>query len=205
MRRATTRARPLAAPVRAANHRTAETPTLTLDLEQIRRNHDLLRTAFPSTWLYYAVKANPAPGILATLATAGCRFDIASIGEAFAALAAGADPAHLSYTTPIKKFADIKAAHELGVPWFTADSADEVDKVAVAAPGATLFVRIAVGNDGAAAPFGEKFGCDPRHAADLLRRATHAGLSPAGVSWHVGSQQLDVHAWDKPMGVALLQ
>ncbi|MEV4079834.1 type III PLP-dependent enzyme [Nonomuraea fuscirosea] len=198
----TASATPLAAPVRAARRRPVETPILTLDLEQIRRNHDLLRTAFPGIWLYYAVKANPAPDILATLADAGCRFDVASIGEAFAAVAAGGDLAHLSYTTPAKKFADIKAAYELGVPWFTADSADEVDKVAAAAPGASLFVRIAVANDGAAAPFGDKFGCDPEHAADLLRRAARAGLSPAGVSWHVGSQQLDVHAWDKPIEAA---
>jgi ornithine decarboxylase len=92
--------------------------------------------------VYYAVKANPALEILASLAAAGCRFDVASIGEVHAVLAAQGDPSHMAYTTTIKKFGDIKAAHKLGVTMFAADSADEIDKIAAAAPGSSVLVRI---------------------------------------------------------------
>lgn len=175
------------------------TPLLWIDLRQIRLNHHVIHSAFPGALVYYAIKANPAPEIVATLAAAGCRFDVASIGEVNTALAAGAEPSLMAFTTTIKKAADIKAAHALGVPAFTADSADEIDKIAVAAPGAQLTVRIAVDNAGAAAPFGPKFGCEPTLATDLLRRAARAGLIPVGVSCHVGSQQLDVYAWEQPI------
>ncbi|MEV4116850.1 hypothetical protein [Nonomuraea sp. NPDC049695] len=58
-----------------------ETPLLTIDLQQIRRNHHALTSAFADlgALMYYAVKANPAPDILATLTAVGCRFDIASL------------------------------------------------------------------------------------------------------------------------------
>ncbi|PZG18039.1 type III PLP-dependent enzyme [Nonomuraea aridisoli] len=182
----------------------AETPLLVIDLRQIRSNAHAIAAAFSGMdpLVYYAVKANPAPEILSTLAAAGCRFDIASLGEARAALAAGAPAGHLAYTTTIKKAGDIRAAYELGVTLYTADSPDEIDKISAAAPGAWVAIRIAVDNTGAAAPFGSKFGCAPEQAADLLRRATRVGLIPAGVSCHVGSQQLDVHAWDKPIAAA---
>lgn len=186
----------------ALDTRAAQTPLLSIDLKQIRRNQQLLSTAFPGVHLYYAVKANPTPEVLATLVAAGCRFDVASLGEVSAALAAGAQAHHLSYTTTIKKAPDIRAAHEAGVNMFTADSANEVDKIAAAAPGAYVFIRIAVDNFGSAAPFGQKFGCEPNTAADLLRRAARKDLIPAGISFHVGSQQLNVRAWEQPIAAA---
>ena len=45
-------------------------------------------------------------------------------------------------------------------------------------------------------PFGHKFGCAPKEAVALLNRARQLGLAPDGVSFHVGSQQLDPTAWD---------
>ncbi|WP_223168015.1 type III PLP-dependent enzyme [Nonomuraea sp. SYSU D8015] len=184
--------------------RGSATPILSIDLQQIRLNHHAICAAFPDALVYYAVKANPAPEVLASLTAAGCRFDVASLGEARAALLAGAEGCHLSYTTTVKKAADIKAAHELGVRVFAADSADEIDKIAGAAPGSRVFVRIAVDDSQgtAAAPFGSKFGCEPELAADLLRRVARVGLVPAGVSFHVGSQQLDVDAWEQPIAAA---
>ncbi|MEV4116950.1 type III PLP-dependent enzyme [Nonomuraea sp. NPDC049695] len=161
-----------------------------------------LLTLLLAAGCYYAVKANPHPQVLATLAAIGSRFDVASLGEIQAVLAAGGEAAGLAYTTTIKKAADIRSAYELGVRVFTADSPNEIDKIAAAAPGAWVFVRIAVDNAGAAAPFGTKFGCDPTLAADLLRRIARAGLMPAGISCHVGSQQTDVYAWDEPIRAA---
>ena len=47
--------------------------------------------------------------------------------------------------------------------------------------------------------FTHKFGCDAEMAIDLLIRAKALGLRPAGVSFHVGSQQTDPLQWDSPI------
>ena len=58
-----------------------ETPYLSIDLGQVRKNFRALRTALPEAQIRYAVKANPAEPVLRLLATEGSAFDIASIGE----------------------------------------------------------------------------------------------------------------------------
>jgi diaminopimelate decarboxylase len=55
---------------------------------------------------------------------------------------------------------------------------------------------------GSLTPFGRKFGCAPEVAADLLGLASELGLKPAGVSFHVGSQQLNPTAWDAGIAAA---
>ena len=67
-----------------------------------------------------------------------------------------------------------------------------------AAPGSTVYVRLATDGAGADWPLSHKFGCGPGEAAKLALRACHLGL-PVGVSFHVGSQQRDPAAWDRPL------
>src|SRR3546814_4757181 len=69
-----------------------EGPCLVVDLEEVRRNYLAFERALPDSRIFYAVKANPAPEILAGLAALGSCFDCASIPEIEAALAAGATP-----------------------------------------------------------------------------------------------------------------
>ena len=45
-------------------------------------------------------------------------------------------------------------------------------------------------------PLSRKFGCHPDMAIELLIQARELGLVPYGISFHVGSQQKDVAAWD---------
>jgi len=71
------------------------------------------------------------------------------------------------------------------------DSEAELQKIAAAAPGARVFCRILVQGEGALWPLNRKFGCEPDMAADLLIAARGLGLEPYGVSFHVGSQQLE--------------
>jgi ornithine decarboxylase len=58
--------------------------------------------------------------------------------------------------------------------------------------------------DGAGAewPLSRKFGCVPEMAPDVLEHAHRLGLEAYGVSFHVGSQQADVMAWDQALGSA---
>jgi len=178
-----------------AQTRTDE-PCLVIDLDQVRRNYDSFRRAMPESAIYYAVKANPHPEILRLLAAAGSNFDCASVAEVRMALDAGATADRISYGNTIKKERDIARAYELGVRLFAVDCDEEVGKIARAAPGAKVFCRVLTSGEGAEWPLSRKFGCDPELAVSVLEGAYRLGLEPVGVSFHVGSQQTNVAAWD---------
>ena len=118
------------------------------------------------------------------------------------ALEAGATPQRISFGNTIKKERDVARAFALGVKMFAVDCAEEVEKIARAAPGSRVFCRVLTDGEGAEWPLSRKFGCVPAMAADVLRHAYALGLEPYGVSFHVGSQQTDVHAWDRALGDA---
>lgn len=171
-------------------------PCLVIDLDVVEERYRSLTEALPGAAVHYAVKANPSPGVLARLAALGSRFDIASPAEIELCLAAGVDPSRISYGNTIKKRRDIAFAHAAGVRSFVVDSEEELGKVAAAAPGSTVVVRILVSGDGADWPLSRKFGCEPDMAVDLLVEAGTLGLDAAGVSFHVGSQQRRPEMWD---------
>jgi ornithine decarboxylase len=171
------------------------TPCLVVDLDIVRDRFRAVRAALPTARICYAVKANPASEVIALLAELGADFDVASTAEITLCLANGARPESLSYGNTIKKPADIAFAHRQGVSLFTTDSHSDIEHIARHAPGARVFCRVLVQPPGAATPFGRKFGCDEQMACDILLRATELGLRAHGVSFHVGSQQTDPHAW----------
>ncbi|MHA1109267.1 MAG: type III PLP-dependent enzyme, partial [Alphaproteobacteria bacterium] len=179
-----------------------ETPCLVVDLEIVADNFSRLRDALPTAAIYYALKANPAPQILEMLNTMGCSFDAASIYEIESCLAAGAPPERLSFGNTIKKQAHIARAFGHGVRLFAFDSAAELVKLAAAAPGARVYCRFLTTGNGADWPLSNKFGCAPEGVVTLLQQAAELGLRPAGVSFHVGSQQRDLAQWDTAFGIA---
>ncbi len=172
------------------------TPCLVIDLDVVEERYRALTAVLPGVSVHYAVKANPSPGVLARLAGLGSRFDVASPVEIDLCLAAGVDPRWISYGNTIKKRRDIAYAHAVGVRLFVVDSGEELGKVAAAAPGAAVLVRVLVSGEGADWPLSRKFGCDPDMAVDLLVEAGTLGLEPAGVSFHVGSQQKEPERWE---------
>ena len=177
-------------------------PCVVVDLEVIRENYLAVAKALPDTRVFYAVKANPAPEILKLLADLGSSFDTASTGEIDMVLAAGATADRISYGNTIKKERDIARAYEQGVRLFAADSEVEVEKIARAAPGSRVFCRILCDGTGAEWPLSRKFGCVPEMAPRVLEHAHRLGLVAHGISFHVGSQQNDVKAWDKALASA---
>lgn len=177
-------------------------PCLVVDLDVVRDNYVAFERALPESKIYYAVKANPAPEILRLLAGLGSSFDTASVAEIEMALDAGASPDRISYGNTIKKERDIARAHELGIDLFAVDCVEEVEKVARAAPGARVFCRVLTDGEGAEWPLSRKFGCVPAMAVDVLRHAASLGLDAYGVSFHVGSQQTDLAAWDRALSDA---
>src|SRR5262245_48705937 len=119
-----------------------EGPCLVLDLDVVRENYQAFAKAMPDSKVFYAIKANPAPEVLKLLVELGACFDVASVTETEAVLAAGAAPDRISYGNTIKKESEIAAAHRLGVTMFAFDCEAEVEKVARAAPGARVVCRI---------------------------------------------------------------
>ncbi|MFO1073406.1 MAG: type III PLP-dependent enzyme [Geminicoccaceae bacterium] len=180
----------------------AATPYLVVDVDIVEHNYRALAGALDGVRIFYAVKANPAPEVLARLATLGSAFDVASPAEIELVLAAGADPSRISYGNTIKKEADIARAFALGVRLFAFDSIAELEKIGRAAPGARVFCRILTSGEGADWPLSKKFGCTPVMARDLLAKAPAVGVVPWGVSFHVGSQQKDPAAWDQALAEA---
>jgi ornithine decarboxylase len=174
-------------------------PCLVVDLDVVRDNYSSFAKALPDTKVFYAVKANPAPEILKLLAGLGCCFDVASITETEAVLAAGATPERISYGNTIKKESEIARAFNLGVTLFAVDCEAEVEKVARAAPGSRVICRIHCDGTGAEWPLSRKFGCEPDYATDILELAHRRGLIAHGISFHVGSQQHNVEAWDRAL------
>src|SRR6266699_5176851 len=129
----------------------------------------------------------------------GSCFDVASIAETEAVLAAGSAPERISYGNTIKKEKDIATAFKLGVTLFAVDCEAEVEKVARMAPGSRVICRIHCDGTGSEWPLSRKFGCEPEFAADILELAHKRGLVAHGISFHVGSQQHNVEAWDRAL------
>jgi len=176
----------------------ATTPYLLLDLALARESFRALTAALPGIAVHYAIKANPHPRLLACLHRAGCRFEAASWAEVRAAVRAGADPSTVLFTHPVKPAEDIARARKAGVWRFAADSGAELRKIARYAPGSAVLLRLDTGAGGAVGDQG-KFGAPPGQVAGLARLAASLGLTPYGLSFHVGSQMMHPKAWDGPI------
>jgi ornithine decarboxylase len=174
-------------------------PCLVVDLDVVRQNYRSFAKALPDSRVFYAVKANPTPELLALLVSLGSCFDTASVAEIELVLAAGATPDRISFGNTIKKERDIARAYALGVRLFAVDCKAEVEKISRAAPGAKVFCRFLFDCAGAEWPLSRKFGCDPEMAVDVLEHADRLGLEAYGVSFHVGSQQRRTAAWDEAL------
>jgi ornithine decarboxylase len=176
-----------------------ETPFLAVDLDVVESKYRELLYHFPSTSIHYAVKANPAREIVSRLARLGASFDVASRYEIEMCLALGIEPHRLSYGNTIKKSADIAYAFSRGVLRYAFDSEAELRKLATEAPESAVMCRFETTGENAGWPLSKEFGCDLEMAADLLLLARELGLNPIGVSFHVGSQQVDPTQWRRPL------
>ncbi len=134
--------------------------------------------------------------MLERLVGLGSSFDAASCEEVSGCLDAGARPEAISFGNTIKKVSAIRAAFARGVTLFAFDSAEELEKLAEHAPGARVYCRILVENEGADWPLSRKFGTTVENARELMLRAGEMGLDPYGLSFHVGSQQTTTRAYE---------
>ncbi|MDX2138736.1 MAG: type III PLP-dependent enzyme [Chloroflexota bacterium] len=171
------------------------TPALALDFDHIDHTYLRFLHAFPNGLVYYAMKANANPQVIAHLSRLGSGFEIASLAELELVLAAGASGERIICSNPIKNPQFLKRMHQVGVYAMVVDSTYEVEKVAQYAPGARVYIRLAVDNSGSVLPLAGKFGVDGATALDLCDMAREFGLQPIGIMFHVGSQCLQASNW----------
>ena len=117
-----------------------ETPFLAMDGDVVLSKYLTMRACFPSATIYYAVKANPVPDLVALLAAVGAGFDISSRHELDLCLSLNVAAEQLSYGNPLKSADDIAYAYKHGVRCFAFDSQTELEKLALHAPGAGVCV-----------------------------------------------------------------
>jgi ornithine decarboxylase len=154
----------------------------------------------------YAVKANPSPWVIQTLAANGVTaFDVASVPE-IELVAQFAPRARMAFMHPVKSRKAIASAYfDHGVKTFSLDTHEELAKIIEATGGAkdlNLIVRLAVAADGAAYSLSGKFGVEQHMAPALLLAARRATEELMGVSFHVGSQCMRPTAFQAAMSQA---
>ncbi len=156
--------------------------------------------------VFYAVKANPSPWVIETLAANGVTsFDVASIPE-IELVAEFAPGSRMAFMHPVKSRKAISAAYfDHGVRTFALDTHEELAKIVDATGGAkdlNLIVRLAVATEGAAYTLSGKFGISTDLAPPLLLAARRATEELMGVSFHVGSQCMRPTAYQAAMSQA---
>lgn len=177
-----------------------ETPFQLILTDIITAKFQELKRLFPYARIHYAVKANPHDEVLKLLHGLGSSFDVASVYELRKLQALGIPGEQISCGNTIKKFSDIQEFHAAGVNLFVTDSEGDLRNIAKAAPGSRIMVRLLTeGTQTADWPLSRKFGCSPDMASDLLILAKKLNLVPWGISFHVGSQQRDINAWDSAL------
>ena len=181
------------------------TPLYVYSADDIRDRVGMLTREFAGVehTICYAVKANSSLAILKLLASLGCGFDIVSGGELERVRRAAPEAlARVVFSGVGKQAWEVDAALNAGILLFNVESEAELELLAERAQAANRTARIAlrVNPDVFAEthPYistglrEHKFGIAIERARDVYRRAAQLpGVTPAGVSVHIGSQIRD--------------
>jgi ornithine decarboxylase len=157
---------------------------------------------------FYAVKCNPDPAIVRLLASLGCNFDCATMGEIDLVCNhigdkqsfnnhPGKSGNSIVYANPAKMEHMITFAIDNGVQMTVFDGEDELIKIAGLKGGnkMKLLLRLATDDKDSICQFSNKFGCPVDEAPALMDLAKSLGLNVSGVSFHVGSGCGDPEAY----------
>jgi len=155
--------------------------------------------AAPDALPLYSVKALPNVAILRLLAAEGYGADVSTLGELQFALEAGIPGKRIVVHGNNKSEEELRAAAGARVRFVVLDALDEVE-LAAAAGVRDVLVRVTPGIAAdthekiRTAHEGSKFGLPPDQALQAVAAAREAGLEPAGLHLHIGSQLLHMEA-----------
>lgn len=183
--------------------RAGRTPLFVYSSALLEQRVQQLRVALPSRLgLNYAIKANPYEPVLKLMSGLVDGFDIASGGELGIAVAAGINPARISFAGPGKRDDELEAAIAAGV---TLNLESEGEARRALAVGERIGHRpklaIRVNPDfelrGSGMKMGggaKQFGVDQERVPALAREIIAAGAEWRGLHIFTGSQALDAEA-----------
>ena len=164
-----------------------EDPFYIVDLGELTRLYQQWVDLLPRVKPFYAIKCNPDPAIIKTLAKLGTGFDCASAQEISQVISYGIHPSEIIMANPCKPISHLETAKRLGVSWLTFDNEVELYKIKTYYPNAKLLLRILPDDSHSLMRFGSKFGATSSSWGQLFATAKKLELSIIGISFHVGS------------------
>jgi diaminopimelate decarboxylase len=188
-----------------------DTPLFVYDLRLVDGRIARFRTAFPGVDLHYAIKANSYEPLLKHITKHVGGLDIASGGELRLALAAGADPAAISFAGPGKRDGELEVAIAAGIT-LNCESEGEAERALAIATRIGRRPRLAVrvnpdfeirGSGMRMGGGAKPFGTDAERVPALVRRIVAAGAEWRGLHIFAGSQALDAGALSDAQGATL--
>jgi diaminopimelate decarboxylase len=168
------------------------TPLYAYDWAIIERQLERLRTAFGEAKLFYAMKANPALGILQRLQARDVGFEAVSGGELERAVIAGARSERIVLNGPGKLDQDYARAAEIGAT-IILDNALEAKRCSSFAFGNNVLIRVNPGlqvsthDHLATGNASSKFGVKLEDVPTAVLNAEKVGLEVIGLQMHIGS------------------
>ena len=186
------------------------TPLFIYSRSQVLANYRKLAAALagppgPDVRIFYAMKANPHPGLLQTLKSAGAWIDAVSPGEVQAALQAGFPPGRILFTGTSVSENDLRQVFALDGPTVNIDALQQLDlmkdvrdrsfqkkKIRVSVrwnPGIGSGFNPKVITAGKRSPDGTpiKFGVEEAEVLAAFEKARRFGFIPVGLHQHLGS------------------
>ncbi len=192
------------------------TPLYVYDAALLRARLERLRAHVPGADVYYSVKANPNPHVIAVFARAGAGLEVASAAEYLRARAAGGAPERILFAGPGKGEEELRLVVERGIGEIHVESREEISFLAkLRGPGGRpvpVSVRVNPKADvsGGAMRMGGQpaaFGFDEEILDDVVKDiGKRPGLSFEGIHIFAGTQILDAKVllaqWGRALDVA---
>ncbi|MCR9105095.1 MAG: pyridoxal-dependent decarboxylase, exosortase A system-associated [Gammaproteobacteria bacterium] len=183
--------------------RAGRTPFFVYDTQLIEQRASALRAALPPTLhLHFAIKANPHPQVVNTLAQSTDGLDVASAAELRIALATGTPAASISFAGPGKSREDLELAVASGVI-INVESETELARISSLgrATGVRPKIALRVNPDFELKSAGMKmgsgakpFGIDAERVPVVLHSLPDAHVDFVGLHIFCGSQNLNADA-----------
>jgi diaminopimelate decarboxylase len=149
----------------------------------------------------YASKAFPCTAVFRLFGGEGLSVDVASGGELYLALAGGIDPAHIYVHGNNKSPAELEYAITEGVGYIVVDSFDEIERLR--GRGVRVLIRVTPGIRPSTHTYiqtgqeDSKFGFGSADVGRAFAACADAGLELCGLHAHIGSQILELEAFER--------
>ena len=168
-----------------------------IDIGRVVERFSLWKNNLTEVSAYYAVKTNPDPIILETLANQGLGFDCASENEMKFILRLGVSPDRIVFSNTRKPNSAIIFARQNGIKKMTFDSNDELIKMIELFPDAEYILRIKTDDSDSVIKLSTKFGCTLNKALELIKICNNSKVNLIGLHFHVGSNCSNAESFKK--------